>query len=77
MLDNKILGQISGQLSRLVASTPAAEFQKNTKALLTGAVARMNLVTREEFDIQRELLAKAQAKLAALEARLSEFESRK
>ena len=77
MLDNKVLERISEQLSRLAASAPAAEFEKNAKVLLAGLFSRMDLVTREEFDIQRELLARAQAKLAELEAKLNEFESRK
>lgn len=77
MLNNKLLDEISSRISQLAASTPVAEFEKNAKALLAGAFSRMDLVTREEFDIQRELLSKAQEKLAALEARISELEARK
>ena len=77
MLNNKLLDEISSRISQLAASTPVAEFEKNAKALLAGVFSRMDLVTREEFDIQRELLAKAQEKLTALEAKIGELESHK
>ena len=77
MLNNKLLDEISSRISQLAASTPIAEFEKNAKALLAGAFSRMDLVTREEFDLQRELLNGTQEKLAALEARLNELEARK
>ncbi|MFY9329567.1 MAG: accessory factor UbiK family protein [Georgfuchsia sp.] len=81
MTNNKLLDEISSRISQLAASSPAVEFEKNAKALLSSAFTRMDLVTREEFDIQRELLAKAQEKLTALEAEVaklvSELESTK
>ena len=77
MLNNKLLDEISTRFSQLAASTPAAEIEKNAKALLTSAFSRLDLVTREEFDIQRELLAKAREKLIALEAKVAELEARK
>lgn len=77
MLNNKLLDEISSRISQLATSTPAVEFEKNAKALLASAFSRMDLVTREEFDIQRELLTKAREKLTALEAKISELESRK
>ena len=76
MLNNTLLDEISHRISQLAASTPAAEFEKNAKALLAGFFSRMDLVTHEEFDIQRELLAAARQKLTALEARVSELEAR-
>ncbi len=80
MLNNKFLAEISSRISQLAAGlpgAPAAEFEKNAKALLSSAFARLDLVTREEFDLQRELLAKARVKLETLEARIAELESRK
>ena len=81
MLNNKLLDEISNRISQLASSAPAADFEKNAKALLSSAFSRMDLVTREEFDLQRELLQKARAKLDALEAEIAkltaERESRK
>lgn len=80
MLNNKMLDEISSRISRLAAGlpgAPAVEFEKNAKALLAGMFSRMDLVTREELDIQRELLAKAREKLEALEKKIAELESNK
>jgi ubiquinone biosynthesis accessory factor UbiK len=84
MLNNKLLDEIAGRISQLAAGfpgAPAAEFEKNAKALLSSAFARMDLVTREEFDVQREILLKARERLETLEAEVAklaaELESRK
>ena len=45
------------------------------RAVLTSLFAKLDLVTREEFDVQREVLLRARGKLAALEARVSELEA--
>jgi len=59
------------RIAAMLAGTPAADLQKNLKALLAQQFARLDLVTREEFDIQRDLLARAREKIDALEARLA------
>lgn len=50
------------------------EIQKNFRAILQGTLSQMNLVSREEFDVQREVLARTRAKLEALEAQIAELE---
>lgn len=74
MIDPKFLEDISAKISALIAKTPAADIEKNLRALLTAQLAKLDLVTREDFEIQKELLARAQARLAQLEARLAELE---
>lgn len=76
MLDPKLLEDAAAKFSALLAASPAKDVEKNARALLGGAFARLDLVTREEFEIQRELLARARAKLARLEARIAELEAR-
>ena len=76
MVNNKLLEEISARLSQLAASTPAVDIEKNAKALLASFFSRMDLVTREEFELQREMLAKAREKLTALETKVTELESR-
>ena len=71
----KIFDDISAKLSDLANSAPAKDFEKNAKAIMASAFNRMDLVTREEFDVQRELLARAQQKIADLEARLAQLEA--
>lgn len=77
MLDPKLLEDWSARISALLAATPAADIEKNLRTLLTAQFAKLDLVTREDFDVQRELLARAQSRLQALEARLAEFEAQR
>jgi hypothetical protein len=64
------LEELQDRLAALMRNTPAADLQKNVKALLTQQFARLELVTREEFDTQTKVLAKTRAKLEGLERRL-------
>ncbi|HWS12759.1 MAG TPA: accessory factor UbiK family protein, partial [Rhodocyclaceae bacterium] len=64
MLNPNILDEISRRLSELVAATPAKDVEKNARAMLSSLFARLDLVTREEFDVQREVLARARERLA-------------
>jgi BMFP domain-containing protein YqiC len=75
MLDPKFLEDIAARFSALAAASPAKDIEKNARALLAGAFARFELVTREEFEIQRELLARARDKAAQLEARVAALEA--
>ena len=75
MPDPKFLEEIAAKFSALIAASPAKDVEKNARAMLTGAFARLDLVTREEFDIQRELLARTREKLGRLEARLAALEA--
>ena len=74
-LDHKLLNDISGKLSALLANSPLQDIEKNVKAVLGTAFTKLDLVTREEFDVQREVLARTRAKLEALEARIAELEA--
>ncbi|MEO5342507.1 MAG: accessory factor UbiK family protein [Gammaproteobacteria bacterium SHHR-1] len=53
-----------------------ADAGKNLQSALQAALGRMNLVSREEFDIQAAVLARSRAKLDQLEQRLAELEKR-
>ena len=77
MLDPKILEDLSARLARLAAEGPAQDLEKNARALLAGLFARLDFVSREEFEVQREILARTREKLEALQARLDALESRK
>ncbi len=76
-MDNpKFLDELSTRLKELLASSPAKDFDKNARALLAQAFAKLDLVPREEFDLQAELLSRTRQKLEALEARVSALEAR-
>jgi hypothetical protein len=76
MLNPKVLDEIGNRLSELIAASPAKDLEKNARALMLSMFARLDLVTREEFDVQKEVLARTRAKLEALEGRVSELEAR-
>lgn len=65
-----LLQPLAHRISELAATTPARDIEKNVRALMTSTFARLDLVTREEFEIQTVLLARCQERLAVLEARL-------
>ena len=71
MFNPKFLDDISAKLSEAVANSPAKDVEKNARALLAQGFAKLDLVTREEFDVQAQLLARTQQKLADLEARVA------
>ncbi len=70
MLDPKILEDFGAKMSALLANTPARDIEKNAKAMMSGFFGKLDLVTREEFDIQAQVLARTREKLQALDARV-------
>jgi ubiquinone biosynthesis accessory factor UbiK len=76
MAESKLFEDIDRRMRDILARSPAADLEKNLRALLQSAFSRLDLVTREEFDVQREVLARTRAKLQELEAKLAELERR-
>ena len=74
MLDPKTLEEIGNKVSTLLANSPAKDLEKNAKAVVSGLLAKLDLVTREEFDIQARVLARTREKLKDLEARVEALE---
>lgn len=74
MLDPKTLEEIGNKVSALLANSPAKDIEKNAKAVVSGLLAKLDLVTREEFDIQAQVLARTREKLKDLEARVEVLE---
>ena len=77
MFTPKFFDEISTKLNEAVANSPAKDFKKNARTLLTQGFAKLDLVTREEFDVQTQLLSRTQEKLAELEARVSALEAQR
>ena len=73
-MNTRLIDDISERINAFLRNTPAADIQKNLKAALTQAFTRMDLVTREEFDIQSQVLARTREKLTQLEARVADLE---
>ncbi|HYN12523.1 MAG TPA: accessory factor UbiK family protein [Burkholderiales bacterium] len=76
MIDKRFFDDLGERISEALRNSPAQDIEKNLKALLAGWFDRLDLVLREDFEVQKKLLERAQAKLADLEARIAELESR-
>jgi BMFP domain-containing protein YqiC len=76
MSNPQLIEEISAKFSALLAASPARDIEKNLRAFLSGGAAQFDLVSREEFDIQRELLTRTRDRVAALEKRVEELEAR-
>lgn len=75
MIAKKLFEEISTKLGETIDNSPVKDVEKNVKAMLGSAFTRMDLVTREEFEIQQAVLHKTREKLAELEARLAALEN--
>ena len=72
-----LLNELQSKIGQLMQQSPAADLEKNLKALMNQGFAKLDLLTREEFDVQTEVLARTRAKLEQLEARVAELEAQK
>ena len=77
MLNNEKLSELSNKIREIVKNSPLPDIEKNIDALLKSIFTKMELVTREEFDVQTEVLKRTRQKLEELEKKLSEIEARK
>ncbi len=75
MIDKRLFEDLNARMAEALRNSPAADVEKNLRALLSSWFDRLDLVTREDFDVQKKLLERAHAKLAELEARVGELES--
>ncbi|MBK7491480.1 MAG: accessory factor UbiK family protein [Nitrosomonas sp.] len=76
MLNKNVIDEINTKVSEILQNSPAKDIEKNIRVLLSGAFSRLDLVTRDEFDIQQEVLQRTREKLILLEARVAELEAR-
>lgn len=73
---NTFFNDLQSKISQAIENSPAKDIEKNVKSMMTQGFAKLDLVTREEFDIQTQVLAKTRAKLEALETRLAALEAK-
>jgi hypothetical protein len=76
MLNKNIIDEINAKVSEVLQNSPAKDIEKNIRVLLSGAFSRLDLVTRDEFDVQQEVLQRTREKLILLEAKVVELEAR-
>ena len=74
MFDPKFFEEINAKIAEIIAASPARDIEKNMKAMMMAMFTRLDLVTREEFDVQRQVLQRTREKLDALEARMAQMD---
>ena len=75
MLNTEKLNEISNKIKEVVGSSPLGNVEKNMHALLKSVFTKMELVSREEFDVQTEVLRNTRQKLGQLEVKLVALEA--
>lgn len=75
MEKTNFFNDMQAKFSQALDNSPAKDIEKNVKAMLSQGFSKLDLVTREEFDIQMSVLAATRSKVDALEARVAELEA--
>ena len=76
MIDSRLLDELGDPIGEAAPESPAQDLEKNLRALLAAFFDRYDVVLREDFEVQKKLLERAQARLADLEARVAGLEKR-
>ncbi len=76
-MNMQLIEELSSKLREMLAKSPAGDLEKNIHALLQSTFTKLALVSREEFDVQTEVLRRTREKLEALEKKLTELEHSK
>ena len=77
MIKKERLEEISDKSRELIKNSPIEDMEENINALLKSMFTKMDLITREEFDVQTEVLKKTRLKLEMLEKKLDQLETKK
>ena len=75
-MSKKILDELQSKLGQIMDSSPAKDIERNVRAILTQAVSKLELVTTEEYEVQRLTIVQLQNRINMLEKRLSDLENR-
>jgi len=72
----KMVDEIGDRLRQVFEASPAKDVERNVRAVLSNVFSRLDLVTREEFDVQREVLLRTRERLVELEQKIAAMERR-
>lgn len=76
MLNQKLLDEISTKINEVIAQSPVKDVEQNMRILLSGVFTKLDLVTRDEFNVQQEMLIRTREKLTELESIVTELEDK-
>ena len=75
MLNQKVLDEVVTKVNELLAQSPVKDVEKNLRVMLSGIFMKLDLVTREEFEVQQEVLKRTREKLTEMETRVAQLET--
>jgi len=76
MIEKVKIQEISDKIRKVIENSPISDINDNIHALLQGMFAKLDLISREEFDVQTQVLKRTRAKLEALEAKIESLETK-
>jgi len=76
MKPTDLFNDLQNKVSEALRNSPARDIEKNVRSMMTQGFSKLDLVTREEFDVQSQVLARTRARLEELETRVAELERR-
>ncbi len=74
MINQNLIDEIGEKISQTLHTSPLKDMENNLRALLQSLLQKLDLVTREEFDVQQQVLLRTREQLTTLETRLAELE---
>jgi|TARA_B110000444_G_C18524476_1_gene448161 BMFP domain-containing protein YqiC len=74
MLNKEKIQNLSNKIKHIIKDSPVSDMEDNINALLKSTFTKMDLINREEFDVQTEVLKRTRSKLEALEAKIIDLE---
>jgi ubiquinone biosynthesis accessory factor UbiK len=75
MEKSNFINDMQNKIHQVLENSPAKDIEKNLKAMMSQGFAKLDLVTREEFEVQSQVLGNTRARLEALEAQVATLEA--
>jgi BMFP domain-containing protein YqiC len=76
MIDKNKIQEISDKISKIIEDSPISDIEENINALLQSTFTKLNLISREEFDVQTQVLKRTRLKLEDLEKKIDALQTK-
>ena len=76
MIDKNKIQEISDKISKIIEDSPISDIEENINALLQSTFTKLDLISREEFDVQTQVLKRTRLKLEGLEKKIDALQTK-